>query len=125
NDRTNLLNVIDDVCSRGAYILQRDLADFEKNIAEFLKVKHVIGVANGTDALIIAFKAVGIQPGDEVILPSHTYIATAASVHFTGGVPVLVECGPDHMVDPAAIEKAITPKTRFIMPVHINGRTCD
>lgn len=124
-DKENLLTVIDDVCSRGAYILQRDVTDFERNIAEFLKVKYAIGVANGTDALIIALRAAGIKPGDEVILPTHTYIATAASVHLTGGVPVLVESGPDHMVDPAAMRKAVTSKTRFLMPVHVNGRTCD
>lgn len=120
-----LLDVMKDVCSRGAYILQKDLVEFEKNIAEFVGVKHAIGVANGTDGLIIALRAAGINPGDEVILPTHTYIATAASVHFCGGTPVPVDILPDHMVDPKAIEAAITPKTKFIMPVQVNGRTCE
>jgi dTDP-4-amino-4,6-dideoxygalactose transaminase len=125
NDKEEILKIFDDVCSRGAYILQKDLEEFEANLAKFTGVKHAIGVANGTDSLIIALKAAGIKEGDEVIMPSHTYIATAASAKLCGGVPVLVECGADHMVDPAAIEKAITKKTKFIMPVHINGRTCN
>ncbi len=125
SQRDELLKTMDDVCQRGAYILQRDLEELERNLAEFLGCRHVIGVANGTDGLIIAFKAAGIQPGDEVILPSHTYVATAASVHLTGGKPVLVECGPDHMISADAILKAITPKTKFLMPVQVNGRTCD
>lgn len=119
------VDVFKEVCSRGAYILQRDCEDFEKNIAEFTGAKHAIAVANGTDGLMIMFRAAGILPGDEVIMPAHTYVATAAAAHLTGGKPVLVECGPDHMMDPEAVEKAITPKTKFIMPVQINGRTCD
>ncbi len=116
---------MDDILTRGAFILQKECTEFETNLAKFLDVKHALGVANGTDGLIIALRAAGIREGDEVILPSHTYIASAASVHFTGGKPVLVECGPDHMVDPAAMAKAVTAKTRFLMPVHINGRTCN
>lgn len=125
NDEEALMGVMRDVCSRGAYILQRDLEEFEKNIAEFIGVKHVIGVANGTDGLIIALKAAGIKPGDEVIMPTHTYIATAASVHFNGGTPIGIDVLPDHMMDPAKIEAAITPKTKFIMPVQVNGRVCE
>ncbi len=120
-----ILAIIQDVLSRGAFILQRDLEKFETNLAKFLNVKHAIGVANGTDALIIALRAAGISEGDEVILPSHTYIATAAAVHFVEATPILVECGRDHMIDPASVEAAITPKTRAIMPVQLNGRTCN
>ena len=116
---------IEDVLSRGAFILQKDLVEFEKNLASFLGVKHAIGVANGTDALIIALKAAGIREGDEVILPSHTFIATAAAVKMCGGVPVLVDCQDDHMVSPAAMSAAVTAKTRFLMPVQLNGRTAD
>ena len=90
-----------------------------------MNVKHAFGVANGTDAIIIGLKAAGIGPGDEVILPSHTYIATAAAVHMAGATPVLAECGPDHMLDAADLERRITPSTRAIMPVQVNGRTCD
>jgi dTDP-4-amino-4,6-dideoxygalactose transaminase len=117
--------VITDVCRRGAYILQKDCRDFEAALAAYLGVKHAFGVANGTDAIIIGLKAVGIVPGDEVILPSHTYIATAAAVHMVGAIPVLAECGSDHMLDAADAERRITPRTRAIMPVQLNGRTCD
>jgi dTDP-4-amino-4,6-dideoxygalactose transaminase len=113
------------VCRRGAYIQQQECRDFDANLAKFMGVKHAFGVANGTDAIIIGLKAVGIGPGDEVIVPSHTYIATAASVHLVGATPVLAECGADHMLDAADVENRITSKTKAIMPVQINGRTCD
>jgi len=120
-----LLAVITDVCRRGAYILQKDLRDFEANLASFLNVKHAFGVANGTDALIIALRAAGVEPGDEVIVPSHTYIASAASIHFAGAKPVLVECAPDHMIDPKSAARAVTKRTKAIMPVQLNGRTAE
>ena len=125
NDRAAYIDIFTDVMSRGAFILQRDLRDLEDNLRKFLGVKHVLGVADGTNALIIGLKAVGIGEGDEVIVPSHTYIASAASIHLVGAKPVLIEMGPDHMIDHNAIEQAITPKTRAIMPVQINGRTSD
>ncbi len=120
-----LTAVMQDVCRRGAYILQKDCREFEEALARYMKVKHAFGVANGTDAIIIGLKACGIGSGDEVILPSHTYIASAAAVHMVGASPVLAEIGPDHMLDAADVEKRITPRTKGIMPVQINGRTCD
>lgn len=125
SQETELLQVMTDVCRRGAYIQQKDCRDFEAALASFTGAKHALGVANGTDAIIIGLKAAGIGPGDEVILPSHTYIATAAAVHMVGGTPVLAECGADHMLDPDDIAHRVTSRTRAIMPVHINGRTCD
>jgi dTDP-4-amino-4,6-dideoxygalactose transaminase len=113
------------VMDRGAFILQDELKQFEQQIAAFAGAKYAIGMANGTDTLFLALKAAGIKAGDEVILASHTYIATAAAVHFAGGTPVLVECGPDHLIDPAAVEAAITPRTKVIMPTQLNGRTAD
>ena len=123
--REELLDAITAVMNRGAYILQQDLQAFETELAGRLGVAHAFGVANGTDGLIIALRAVGITAGDEVIVPSHTYVASAASIHFAGAAPVLVECGPDHLIDPAAVEAAVTSRTRAIMPVQLNGRTCD
>lgn len=120
-----LTDVMQDVCRRGAYILQKDLLDFEKNLAEYMGVKHAFGVANGTDAIWLGLMACGIGQGDEVILPSHTYIATGASVHFVGATPVLADIGPDHMLDPASVENLITSRTKAILPVQVNGRTCD
>lgn len=114
-----------DVISRGAYIQQRDLADFEERLARYLGVKHALGVANATDGLIMIAKAAGLRPGDEVIFPSHTMVASPASVAHVGATPVPVESlDRDHLIDPEAIEAAITPRTRAIMPVHLNGRTC-
>ena len=119
------LEIIRDVVRRGAFIQQRDLAEFEEALAAFLGVRYAFGVGNATDGLIIALKAAGLQPGDEVIFPSHTMVATAAAVAHVGGVPVPVDCGADHLIDPRGIEAAITERTRGIMPVQLNGRTCD
>lgn len=123
--REETLKAVVDVMDRGAFILQQDLVEFERGIQDFMDVRHAIGVANGTDGLIIALRAAGIGPGDEVIVPSHTYVASAASIHFVGATPVLVDCLDDHMIDPAAVEAAVGPKTTAIMPVQLNGRTAD
>lgn len=120
-----IMDTFHDVLSRGAYILQKDLEDFENNLAKFLNVKYAFGVADGTNALILSLMACDIGKGDEVIMSSHTYVATAASVHFVGATPVLVECKEDHMIDPKDIQKKITSKTRAIMPTQLNGRTCN
>jgi len=124
-DEENLLSVVRDVLRRGAYILQKDVRDFEDALRKYLNVKHVFGVADGTNALIIGLRAAGIGPGDEVIVPSHTYIASAASIHLVGAKPVLADMAPDHMIDPASVESKITKRTRAIMPVQLNGRTCN
>jgi dTDP-4-amino-4,6-dideoxygalactose transaminase len=114
-----------DILKRGAFIQQSDLVDFEAHLAEYLGVKHAIGVGNATDGLIMAWRAAGLKPGDEVIFPSHTMAASPASVAHAGGTPVPVECGADHLIDPDAIEAAITKRTVAIMPVQLNGRTAD
>jgi dTDP-4-amino-4,6-dideoxygalactose transaminase len=119
------LDIIRDVVRRGAFIQQRDLAEFEDALARYLGVSHAFGVANATDGLVMSLRAAGIRQGDEVIFPSHTMVATAAAVAHVGGVPVAVDISDDNLIDPASIEAAITDKTRAIMPVHLNGRTCD
>ena len=121
----DLIGIIRDIGRRGAFILQRDLASFEGHLAEYLGAKHVRGVANCTDGLLIALRALEIGPGDEVVFCSHTFVATASAIHFAGATPVPVECGPDHLIDPASVEAAITDKTKAIMPTQLNGRTCD
>jgi dTDP-4-amino-4,6-dideoxygalactose transaminase len=118
------LEIMKNVGCRGAYILQEDLARFERNLAAFPGARHTLGVGNATDGLHFALRAAGLCPGDEVILSSHTMVATAAAVHFAGGVPIPVECGADHLIDPDAVASAVSPRTRFIMPTHLNGRTC-
>jgi dTDP-4-amino-4,6-dideoxygalactose transaminase len=122
---TELMATIRDVIGRGAFIMQKDLVEFEEAIANYLGVKHAFGVGNATDGLHIAFRAAGLRQGDEVIFPAHTMVASPAAVHFAGGIPVPVDMGPDHMLDPKSLEKAITKRTKFIMPVQVNGRTCD
>jgi len=114
-----------DVLRRGAFILQKDLTQFEQNLAKYLCVKHAIGLANCTDALVIALKAAKIAPGDEVIFPSHTMVASPSAIAAVGATPVPVDCGPDHLIDPDSVRKAITPKTKAIMPVQLNGRTAN
>lgn len=125
SDQENLLAIFRDVGSRGAFILQEDLANFECNLAQFLGARTALGVGNATDGLLIALLAAGIGPGDEVIFCSHTMVATAAAIHFAGATPVPVECGADHLIDPVSVEQAITPQTRAILPTHLNGRTAD
>lgn len=117
--------IIRDIIRRGAFIQQSDLRQFEQNLAAYLGVKHAIGVANATDGLALAWRAAGLRPGDEVIFPSHTMVASPASVVHAGGVPVPVDCGSDHLIDADTIESAITERTRAIMPVQLNGRTAD
>ena len=119
------LDFIRGIIRRGAFIQQQDLVDFESHLRQYLGVKHAFGVGNATDGLIMAWRAAGLMPGDEVILPSHTMVATAAAVHFAGGVPVLADCGRDHLIDPDSVEGLITPRTRAICPVQLNGRTAD
>lgn len=122
NNKEAYQKVFDDVCSRGAFIMQKDLVDFEQRIADYCGVKYAVGVANATDGLQIGMMAGGIGPGDEVIVCSHTMIATAGAVHFTGATPVPVEVGADRNIDVDSIEAAITSKTKAICPTQLNGR---
>ena len=119
------IDIFRDVGRRGAFILQRDLEEFEAQIAEYTCAAHTVGVANATDGLQLALLAGGITPGDELIICSHTMIATASAVHFAGGVPVPVETGPDHLIDLESVEAATTERTRAIMPTQLNGRTAN
>jgi dTDP-4-amino-4,6-dideoxygalactose transaminase len=124
-EEAQLLPIISDVLRRGAYIMQEDLFRFERNLAAYLGVKHVIGVADGTIALMMGLRAAGVGPGDEVIVPSHTFVASAAAIHHVGATPVLADCGTDHLIDEQAVAERLTAKTRAIMPVHLNGRTAN
>jgi len=125
SEAQELTAIVQDVATRGAFIMQEDLARFEHNLAAYLGVNYAVGVGNATDGLIIALRAVGVSPGDEVIFSSHTMVATAAAIHFAGATPVPVECGPDHLIDPAALERAVTSRTRAILPTQLNGRMAD
>jgi dTDP-4-amino-4,6-dideoxygalactose transaminase len=112
-----------DVMSRAAFVLGEEVAAFEREFAAFVGTSHCIGVANGTDALELALRALGIGVGDEVILPTNTFIATALAVVRAGGTPVLVECDPVHLlIDVAAALERIGPRTKAIVPVHLFGQ---
>ena len=124
-DDAALSDLVLGVLRRGAYIMQRDLGEFEDGLASYLGVKHVLGVADGTMAIHFGLIAAGIGPGDEVLVPSHTFVATASAVAHTGAKPVLVDCGTDHLIDPASIRGAISSRTKAILPVQLNGRTAD
>lgn len=123
--RDEFLAIFDDVCSRGAFIMQKDLVSFETSLASFTSSNHAIGVANATDGLELAWMAINLRPGDEVICCSHTMLATASAIRVAGGTPIPVELGPDNLIDPDAVLDAINPRTVGIMPTQLNGRTCN
>jgi dTDP-4-amino-4,6-dideoxygalactose transaminase len=119
-------SAIERVLKRGWYILGKEVESFEKEFAEYLGVKYCVGVGNGLQAIFLILKALGIGTGDEVIVPSHTYIATALSVSHTGADPVLVEpIIQTYNIDPFKIEKEINKKTKAIIPVHLYGLCAD
>lgn len=114
------------VMDSGWYILGAEVEAFESEFADYCGVKHCIGVGNGLEALSLVLRAWGIGPGDEVIVPSNTYIATWLAVTHTGATPVPVEpIDSTYNIDPARIEAAITPRTKAILPVHLYGQPAD
>jgi dTDP-4-amino-4,6-dideoxygalactose transaminase len=123
--RSEILETVDTVLSQGDVMLRQQLRDFEANLAAFVGTKYAVGVSNCTDAMHLALRAAGVGPGDEVITVSHTFVATAATIHHAGATPVLVDIGEDHNMNVDLIESAITPRTKAIMPVHLNGRLCN
>jgi len=124
-NRAELVNIFQRVASNGAFIMQDDLAEFERHLCSYTGVKHALGVANATDAMQLLLKAGGVGVGDEVIFCSHTMVATASAIAFTGATPIPVEAGNDHMIDPDSIIKAISPRTKAIIPTQLNGRVAD
>ncbi len=121
-----LRNAFDRVFKSSWYIGGKEDAAFERAFADYCGMDHCVGVGNGLDALMLALKALGIGKGDEVIVPSNTFIATALAVTYVGAKPVFVE--PDirtFNIDPDLIESDVTDKTRAIMPVHLYGQACD
>jgi len=118
-----LSEVVGRVVRSGWYLLGKETASFEQAFASFVEAHHAVGVANGLDALALALRAVGVRPGDEVIVPTNTFIATWIAVSQVGAHPIGVEPDPSSWaIDPAAIEAAISPRTRAIVPVHLYGQ---
>jgi len=124
--KTEVDMAIQDVLTSAAFIQGPPVAEFSQHLARYLNVKHVITCANGTDALQIALMGLGLEPGDEVITPSFTYVATTEVVALLRLKPVFVEVDPKTFnIDPSSIERAITPKTKAIVPVHLYGQAAD
>ena len=119
-------NIVNDlILNRADFIMRQDLIDFEMKFAQFVGVKHAIGVANGSDALNLCVKVLDIGSGDEVITVSHTFVATIAAIHHSGATPILIDVADDYNMDVNKIEEAVTDKTKAIIPVHLNGRMCE
>jgi len=124
--KENIDSAIHGVIDSTSFINGKEVKEFQFKLEEYLRIKHVVPCANGTDALQIALMALGLKPGDEVITPDFTFIATVEVIALLGLVPVLVDVKPDTFnIDPAEIEKAITPKTKAIIPVHLFGQCAE
>lgn len=118
--------ILHETAAAGGFILQSAVDGFESALAEYLGVRHVVGVSDCTNAMLLGLRASGLGPGDEVILPGHSFLAAAQAIHHAGGRPVPVELSEhDWLIDPEAVRAAITPRTRAIMAVHVNGRVSD
>ncbi len=114
-----------DTLLRGDLINRSDVENFEKNLASFVGTKYAVGLNSGTDALIFSLLAAGINLGDEVITVSHTFVATIAAIVHCKAKPILIDIGDDFVINIDELEKAITPKTKAIIPVYLNGHLCD
>jgi dTDP-4-amino-4,6-dideoxygalactose transaminase len=117
--------VFEEIMSGGDFILRRHVEEFEKRVAEYVGTKYAIGVNTGTDALYLSAQALGFGSGDEVITVAHTFVATVGAIVQCRATPLLVDITDDFNMDVNQIEAAITPKTKGIIPVHLNGHSCN
>lgn len=120
------LRIIDETASAGGFILQAAVDEFERKLEAYLGVKHAIGTSDCTNAMLLGLCASSIEPGAEIIIPAHAFIAAAQAIHFAGGVPVPVDLDESDgwLINPQAVRAQITRRTRGIMAVHVNGRVC-
>lgn len=124
--RREISNAVEQAIDDGQYILGDQVAAFEHSFAGFCGAKHGIGLGNGTEALHLTLRALGIGPGDEVITAANTFVATALAIAYVGATPALVDVdSDDYLIDVGLIEQAITPRTKAIMPVHLYGQPVD
>ncbi len=122
NLKPDIDKVIKDTFSRADFILGENVAEFEKEFASFCGVKYCVGVASGTDALLLSLRALGVGPGDEVITTAFTFIGTVLPILYLGAKPILVDINPDtYQIDTKGLERAITKRTKAIIPVHLFG----
>ena len=117
--------VIKEALCGGDFIMRQQLRDFEDNIASFVGTDCAVGLNSGTDALLLSLLAAGVGDGDEVITVAHTFVATTAAIVHCRATPILADVGEDFNMDMEQVEKAISPRTKAIIPVHLNGRLCD
>ena len=125
SDYSKIFKEIAKVVKKGDYTLGQKVNEFEKNFAKRVGAKFVIGVGNGTDALYLSLKALGVGLGDEVITVPYTFISTVGSIVTAGAKPVFVDIKDDYNIDETKIKSAITKKTKAIMPIHYAGQTCE
>lgn len=124
--RAEVMAAVEAVCDEQAFILGARVADLEKDIQSYVGASHAVGVASGTDAILLALMACGVGQGDEVVTVPYTFFATAGSISRLGAKPVFVDIKPDtYNLDPALIESAVTPRTKAVMPVHLYGQCAD
>lgn len=117
---------IQNIITNSAFVGGKEVKSFESEFAAYCETKACVGVGNGTDALYLTLRALGIGPGDEVITVAHTFIATSEAISMTGATPIFIDVLEDTMLmDPALIEPALTPRTKAIIPVHLYGQSCD
>ena len=119
--RKSIYANFDKLLDEGDFTLGKVVGEFETKFAEMIGVKHALGVGNGTDAIRVALRMVGVGPGDEVICPANTFVASVGAVDELFANPILVDMAPNHVMDTSKIEAAITPKTKAILPVHFKG----
>jgi dTDP-4-amino-4,6-dideoxygalactose transaminase len=121
-----MLEAVAQIAARGAFTLGEAVDSFEEEYAAYCETAHAVGVSSGTEALVLALRALDIGPGDEVIVPANSFIATAEAVSLVGATPRLVDPDPDsHLLGAEAVEAAIGPRTRCVIPVHLMGATVD
>ena len=124
--RGEIRAALDRVCDSGRFVLGPDVVELEAELATSLRVPHVISCASGSDALLLALMALDIKPGDEVILPSYTFFATASAVTRLGATPIFADIDPvTYLLDPVDVERKISRRTKALLPVHLFGRTAD
>jgi dTDP-4-amino-4,6-dideoxygalactose transaminase len=123
--KDELLRAVSSVLDSGKFILGREVQEFEEKFAHLCGARYALGVNSGTDALILALRSLGIGPGDEVITVANSFVSSVSSIVSVGSKPIFVDVGLDANMDPGQIEKAITNKTKAIIPVHWTGRPAD
>ncbi len=123
--KAELLEAVGGVIDRGQFILGPEVDAFEERLAALCATQYAVGLNSGTDALILALRALGVGPGDEVVTAANSFVASASCVALVGATPVLVDVRDDYNMDPAALARAVTPRTKAVIPVHLTGRPAD